>query len=102
MAAELTKSQSSYQAWLIISGWSLSFNLLLTVILLQVPGWLGLFLTGPLMLLAGIAGLGGVVLSKDSYQAGRTQGAILGVVSNALLTLWPLLAFLDWILSNQA
>ena len=97
MSAELTKSHSSYDAWWIISGWSLSFNLLLTLILALVQGWLALFLTGPLMLLAGIAGLGGVILSKDSYHAGRTQGAILGVVLNSLLTLWPLLAFLFWV-----
>lgn len=66
----------------------------------MVGGWLGLFLTGPLMLLAGLCGLGGLILAKDSYFAGRTQGAIFGVVWNALLTLWPLLAFVGWLLQD--
>lgn len=83
-----------------ISGWSLAFNLLLNGILVLVDGWLGLFLTGPLMLLAGISGLGGLILAKDSYFGGRTQGAIFGVVWNSLLTLWPLLAFVGWLLQD--
>lgn len=98
MAAELTRSRSSYPAWVTISSWSLSFNLLLNGILLLVGGWLGLFLTGPLMVLAAWTGLAGAIMSKDSYRAGRTQGAILGVLWNTWLTLWPALSFLSWLL----
>ncbi|MFT5584632.1 MAG: hypothetical protein ACI9VR_002217 [Cognaticolwellia sp.] len=74
--------------------------MLLNGILAVVGGWLGLFLTGPLMLLATGAGLAATITAKDSYQAGRTQGAIFGVVWSIGLTLWPLLAFLGWIFQD--
>jgi hypothetical protein len=94
---EPIKLRSSFQGWLIISSWSLGFNLLLTTVLFWVDGWLGPVLAALIVPLAVVAGMAATVKSKDSYRAGRTQGAIFGVIWNSCLTLWPLPAILWWV-----
>lgn len=94
MKVEPNKLRSSFPGWLIISSWSLVFNLLLTAVLFWVDGWLGPTFAALIVPLAVVSGMAATVKSKDSYLAGRTQGAIFGVIWNSCLSLWPLPALL--------
>lgn len=91
-------SRNSLPGWTTISTWSLLLNLLLSVLLVLLPGWLGLFLTGPMMIGSFAFASGGFIMARDSYRAGRTRGTVFGIVFNLGLLLWPLQALGAWLL----
>lgn len=92
-------SRNSLPGWTAVASWSLLLNLLLSGLLLALPAPLGLFLTGPMMILAAAFAMGGFVMARDSYRAGRKQGAVFGIVVNIALLLWPIQALGAWFLT---